>query len=92
MKKTKKLLCLLMAVVILAMTLVACSSDEESEATSEEVSTVSTENGERYDENGYLMDDLGTMDFHEKEIRVLAWQEKKNELGHHPILQVRCHI
>ena len=81
MKKTKKLLCLLMAVVILAMTLVACSSDEESEATSEEVSTVSTENGERYDENGYLMDDLGTMDFHEKEIRVLAWQEKKNELG-----------
>lgn len=83
MKDLKKLLCVLIALTILTATLVACKKKDnnESDSVSGDVSESSTEDVEEYDEKGYLKDDLDTMDFGGKEIRVLGWKEKTNEMG-----------
>ena len=65
----KKVFSLILALLMLCMTFVSCASNDEDndgEITAEQ--TVIGDDGLVYDENGYLMDDLGTKDFEGKEI------------------------
>ncbi|MBR4013928.1 MAG: hypothetical protein IKJ00_06495 [Clostridia bacterium] len=72
----KKVFSLILALLMLCMTFVSCASNDEDndgEITAEQ--TVIGDDGLVYDENGYLMDDLGTKDFEGKEINISGWSE-----------------
>lgn len=75
----KKIFACLLALLMLTSTLftaVGCSDkgDEESEEYSMEVST--SDDGKRYDENGYLMDDLPEdLNFGGKQVNILTCEE-----------------
>lgn len=74
-KLTSALLALLMCFSLL----VACAKDDDaqSEDTSAEEVSTTNEVGERYDANGYLMDDLPEMDLNAREFNILMWSQAK---------------
>ena len=76
-RNAKRILCLMLALVMLLSMLVACKKDEEEAGgEGEDTTTTVDENGQRYDENGYLMDDLPEdLDYGGKDITFLVWQE-----------------
>lgn len=76
-RNAKRILCLILALVMLLSMLVACKKDEEETGgEGEDTTTTVDENGQRFDENGYLMDDLPEdLDYGGKQITFLVWQE-----------------
>ena len=73
-----KALALLLVLVFILPTALACKKEEQTADTADAVSTEpDSENELRYDENGYLMDDLPELDFEGKEINVLSWGDYK---------------
>lgn len=76
-RNAKRILCLMLVFVMLLSMLVACKKDEEETGgEGEDTTTTVDENGQRFDENGYLMDDLPEdLDYGGKDITFLVWQE-----------------
>ncbi len=89
MKITKKISCLLLALLMCLPLLFACNKKDDtpadttaapSEGTSAPAAQTQagsdvTDEVVEYDENGYMKDSLGNMDFGGKEIRILGWSE-----------------
>lgn len=74
----KRILTLILAVLMCFGTLLSCSKEEE--VVEGETEAVSTDDGIEYDENGYQMDKLGTMDFGGREIRICGWSNIEDNL------------
>ena len=88
MKRTKRILCLLLAVMMLLTLLVGCKKkgDEGAQTQAGANGDVAggtsagsqqadeSGNGLETDEKGYIKDQLGEKDFGGKEIKILAWQ------------------
>lgn len=84
--KRVKIVCLLLAILMLLPLAVSCKKDDGAEDDDAETTVTTkaddgdeTTDGARYDENGYLMDDLGERDYGGKEIRIFAWKEREDE-------------
>lgn len=78
MKKTAiKALSLLLALVFLLSMAVSCSKTDEEETDTESVTTVTGEDAPRYDENGYLMDDLPETWAWNETFTVYSWSNMK---------------
>ncbi|MBQ9112707.1 MAG: hypothetical protein IJY08_03910 [Clostridia bacterium] len=70
----KKVIALILALLMCACSLVACSSDDDKKSNNGTVDTgVEGDDGKLYDSNGYLMDEVGTKDFGQREIHILGW-------------------
>ena len=80
MKKTLKIMALLLALLMLLPSVIACSKDEEStESTTPD--SVSTVEGERYDANGYLMDYIPEeLDYGGMDVYILGWSDEESGL------------
>ena len=81
MKKATRLLCLMLAFIMVLGVLVSCKKGSEDgdavNVSDQSVETIVTEDGLRYDENGYLMDDLPeTYNFGE-EYYIYSWSNQK---------------
>ncbi len=68
----------MLALLMCLGTLLSCSKEEEVI----EVGTdaVTTDNGLEYDENGYLKDKLGEMDFEGREIKICGWSNVEKHM------------
>ena len=77
MKKSVRLLSLLFATVML-LTAVACKKDKpvEQETT---IATTGQAGGDRYDENGFLLNDLPELNYEGEEIEIVHWTPTVNE-------------
>ena len=88
MKATRRWIIALLAIVM-ALSMIACDSEKAPESTSGSTEQVTTQPNEtvaiteavtqpevKYDENGYLLDDLpDTLDFENESVTVLMWKE-----------------
>ena len=78
MKKSAiRIIAALLAMLMCMGTLVACSKDDEETVSTTEGSVSTDEAGERYDANGYLMDDLPEADLGGRDFNILMWNEAK---------------
>ena len=83
MKKQKKFVRLLLVILALSFSFssfVACSKKDGEDATGDvgEVSTI-TEEGDQYDEEGYLKDSLPELDYQGDTVTVLCWNSEHSE-------------
>jgi len=80
--KTKSVLALLLAALLSASFLTACGADP-AEETTPETTAVAVETADAtedlYDENGYLKDDLPTLDYDGNTVTVLYWSDVENQ-------------
>ena len=81
----KRIFSLMLAILMLVSVLVSCSAEEEEKEEFTAGETVIGDDGLVYDENGYLMDNLGTQDFEGKEIIICGWSEVEK---HYPEYEV----
>ena len=80
MKKTLKIAALLLALLMLLPSVIACSKDkEDTEDTTPD--SISTAEGEKYDANGYLMDYIPEeLDYGGMDVYILGWSDEESGL------------
>ncbi len=87
-KCMKRIFSLLIAVLMLSAVLVSCGTGNDGDdQTLPKESLVLGDDGLLYDQNGYLMDNLGEMDFEGKEIVICGWSEVQK---HYPEYEVEA--
>ena len=84
----KRLFSLFIAVLMLGAILTSCGDGKDgNDQNVPKDSLVLGDDGLMYDQNGYVMDDLGEMDFGEKEIVICGWSEVQK---HYPEYDVEA--
>ena len=82
MKKTLKITALVLALLMLLPLAIACKKEEEApEEETTDASAVSTEEGAKYDANGYLLDYIpDELDYGGQDVYVLGWSDEESGL------------
>lgn len=75
----KRMIALFFVLAMILPSTLACNKKKDEGAEGETSANVETDVALKYDDNGYLMDDLPELDFDGATIRVLAWEENRTE-------------